>query len=519
MNLPSYQLLDEAWIPVRYRDGRIRNVGLRQVFDDARQIIALADTSPPNLVAMHRLLLAILHRALRARGTWSDADRAVWRRGGWPPEALHGYFDRWRERFWLFHPTHPFMQVAALAEADETRDRKKPWSQVALDRVSGNAPVVFDHTLDDAPVAREAGQLLRDLLGFLQFTPGGLVKVFRSADKAGALANTAAVLPQGESLAATLLLNLHPFAPAWDDDLPTWERPAVGAESLRADPLPATGPCDRYTRLSRSVLLLPEAEQPHEVRWIRFGAGQALADDELSPDPMSAFRTGSNGLVRFTFAEGKETWRDLASLLPEPTGTLSQPAAVMSWAVNLLTASGEMDGHLSVMVCGLASDQAKLERWRCDLFSLPAATVLRADVAQEVRRLLALAEKLHTEALGVAADLLMGAMPALDRKQQKAAARQGLRAAGYTATFFSATERSFPRLLSLLGEGDLPGAGAIWQQAMLAGESAAWSTAERLAGTSMAALRSGALVHVRRRELLKPLRDALTSLNPKEHSA
>lgn len=519
MSTPTYQLLDEAWIPVRYRGGHIRDASLRQVFEDASEIIALADTSPPNLVAMHRLLLAILHRALRGQGPWTDADRASWLRHGWPAEALRSYFERWHDRFWLFHPTHPFMQVAALSQAEETRDRKKPWSQVALDRVSGNAPVVFDHTLDDAPAAREAGQLLRDLLGFLQFTPGGLVKVFRSADKAGALANTAAVLPQGATLAATLLLNLHPFAPAWDDDLPTWERAPVDVEALRADPLPATGPCDRYTRLSRAVLLLPDADRADHVRWVRFGAGLALADDELSPDPMSAFRAGSNGLVRFTFAEGKETWRDLASLLPEPTGKLSQPAAVMSWAVNLLNARGDLDAYLQVMVCGLASDQAKLERWRCDLFSLPAMTVLRADVAQEVRRLLADTEKLHADAMGLAADLLVGAMPALDRKQQKAAARQGLRASGYSATFFSATERTLPRLLSLLGEGDLPGAETVWRQAMLSGESAAWAIAERLAGTSMAALRSGAHVHPRRAGLLKPLRDAFTSPTPKEHTA
>ena len=62
--LKAFNLLDEPWLPVRYADGRIAEVGLLQLFADVGQIVALAETSPPGLIALYRVLLAITHRAL-----------------------------------------------------------------------------------------------------------------------------------------------------------------------------------------------------------------------------------------------------------------------------------------------------------------------------------------------------------------------------------------------------------------------------------------------------------------------
>ena len=61
---PAFNLLDEPWIPVRRPDGRLDEVGLLTLFRQSRDIEGLAETSPPSLVALHRLLLAVTHRAL-----------------------------------------------------------------------------------------------------------------------------------------------------------------------------------------------------------------------------------------------------------------------------------------------------------------------------------------------------------------------------------------------------------------------------------------------------------------------
>lgn len=309
---PAFNLLDEPWIPVRTLAGEVSEVGLLELFEHASQLEGLAETSPPNVAALYRMLLAITHRALtRTLGTWKDADRARWYRDGLPDGAARDYLEHWRDRFWVFHPEHPFMQVAALATIPETRDKLKPWTQVALGRANGNTPSVFDHAVDDTPTPARWQALMRDLLGFLQFTPGGLVRSVRSADKAGPLSNTAACIALGSNLSQTFCLALHPPGITGIEDLPAWERPAPTHSELMSEGHISSGPNDRYTRLSRSVLLAADSDGGNLIRWIRFAAGLALAADDNDLDPMASHRIGKNGKIRLTFSEGRALWREL----------------------------------------------------------------------------------------------------------------------------------------------------------------------------------------------------------------
>jgi len=502
-------LLDVAWIPVRLRGGAVTELGLLDLFSQARDIEGLAETSPPNLVALHRLLLAITHRALcRDPGPWKDADRVRWWGEGLPLKAIHAYLESWRERFWLFHPTDPFMQVAVLAHAEETRDKLKPWTQISLESANGNAPVVFDHAVDGQPVGIAPLMLLRHLLGFLQFTPGGLVQVFRAADKAGPLVNTAAVLPQGQTLHETLMLGLHPHSAASVKDLPSWERTPPGVKELRAEPQPATGPCDRYSRLSRAVLLQVDAGALRQMHWIRFGAGMALMEDDAAPDPMSSYRAGATHLVRLNFSEGKAAWRDLGALLPDATGKAAQPAAVLSWAVNLVTALHADDSDVPVLLAGVTSDQAKVVRWRSEHFRLPASVLSRADVAQLVREALLLAESTFKDLRQLAAQMLARTQPDPGSKETYERAREMVSRGPLPSAFFSVAEQALPQLLSRIGQGDIDAASTDWNRTLLRASQNAWQVALSQLGISTAALKAQAQLHGRYLQLLKPLRDA-----------
>jgi CRISPR system Cascade subunit CasA len=508
---PAYNLLDEPWLPVRYLDGSTETLGLLALFERAAQIEGLAETSPPNLVAMKRLLLAITHRALSRRlGRWTDRDRAGWHAQGLPGGVVADYLMHWRDRFWLFHNDHPFMQVAALASAAETRDKLKPWTQVALSSANGDTPVVFDHAIDRKPVAVDAAEVLRHMLGFQQFVPGGLVQVFKVADKGGPLANAAAAIPVGDSLLQSLLLALHPAPDEQGHDLPAWERPAVAVAQLLADPKPATGCCDRYTRLSRAVLLLPDqaASRP-SVRWLRFGAGTALLEDDNAPDPMASFRPGSDGLVRMGFTEGRAMWRDLGALLPDVTGKLAQPAAVLNWAANLHVARNAWDADQAVMLAGLCSNKAKLVRWRAELYRLPVSSLSEADLGAAVRNQLQRCDDLFYPLRTLAADLLAQTMPDPSSKDTRARARAVLDASPFGPTFFAAAERRLPRLLALLGTTELAAAHLEWSAALLQAAQGAWAAARAMLGTSGTALRADALTHGRFLALIHPLRPAI----------
>ncbi|KAF0805180.1 CRISPR-associated Cse1 family protein [Alcanivorax sp. S71-1-4] len=489
----SYNLLDEPWLPVRLADGHIVELGLLETFARSADIVALAETAPPSLVAQYRLLLAITHRALtRTLGGWREKDRARWYREGLPLVDIRDYLECWRDHFWLFHPDHPFMQVAALANAEETCDKRKPWTQIALASANGNTPVVFDHAHDGAPIAIRPADAIRMLLGFLQFTPGGLVKTLRDADKAGALVNTAAIVPLGATLAQTLCLCLHP-APRQrgEDDLPAWERPPLSIAELRGDPLLATGPNDRYTRQSRAVQLLHEDDGT--VCWLRFAAGLALGEDPNAPDPMASFRAGSMGLVRLTFSEGRALWRDLPALVPNASGE-SQPAAVLNNAIAL---HRELDPSEVVyqpfLVAGLASDQAKLLRWRVEQIVLPATLLDDAEKALYLRELVGQADALFKDLNTLVSRMLSETLPDSTSKDTRNRARTLLDAGPFASSYFAAAEQTLPEVLRLLGQNQPEQATARWHTTLKKSACVAREQVLISMGGSARALRADAL--------------------------
>ena len=510
-----YNLLDEPWLPIRLADGRIQSMGLLEMFRRGDEAVALAETAPPSLIAEYRLLLAIVHRALtRSLGTWTEPQRVGWYLQGLPIDDICAYLEAWRHRFWLFDDEHPFLQVAALATADETKDKRKPWTQVSLASANGNAPVVFDHALDDAPEAIGPAHALAHLLGYLQVTPGGLVKTLRDSDKAGALVNTAAVLPVGPRLSQTLCLALHaaPLPGYAEPDLPSWERPPLTLGQLRGDPVLASGPNDRYTRQSRAVLLQREADG--QVRWLRFAAGWALGEDPQAPDPMACYRAGTNGLVRVTFAEGRSLWRDLPALVPAPAEGFRAAEVVQRAAVLRRSTGGAAPQAL--LVAGLASDQAKLLRWRFDQIVLPEALLIEPGRALDLHAQVALAETVHQQLRMISTDLVAATLPHPGSKDPRSRAREMVEAGPLSTTFFASAERQLWPLMTLIANDDIDAAVRLWHRTLREAATAAWERLLALRGLSPRVLQAEARLAPRlSASLRKHLPTAFPATTPK----
>jgi CRISPR system Cascade subunit CasA len=500
MSEKGFNLLDEPWLPVRFADGRMEDLGLLETFRRSAEIVALAETAPPSLVAEYRLLLAITHRALvMALGAWKIKDRARWFREGLPVEDICKYLEAWREHFWLFHPERPFMQVAALATCSETSQTYSPCT-VSLEQFYGVAMFNQEiyHDLAWSPSA-----VLRSLVGYLQFVPGGFFpgKKLKSSERAGALVNTAAVLPMGATLAQTLSLCLHP-APTGHEtvpDLPAWEKPLPAITDLRGDARLATGANDRYTRQSRAVLLLRETEG--NVRKLRFAAGLALDEDPNAPDPMASFRAGTNGLVRLTFREGRALWRDLPTLVPNHAN--GQVAAVVVYAVNLRSEISFETVYQPVLVAGLASDRAKLLRWRCEQIILPAALLVDADKAQNLCEQVAQAEELFGALRTLATGMLADTLPDPAAKDTRNRARTILDAGPMATAYFSVAERTLPQLMQWIAEGQTETAAAHWRVALRVAAQTAWNQVVTTLGLSPRTLRADAKYWPRFSSLLK----------------
>jgi len=246
----TFNLLTEPWIPVETRTGNRVLLGVEQVLLQAHKLGAVHDASPLVTAALHRLLLAILHRALGPKSL--DDWATLWRARQFDPSSLKAYCDRWRTRFDLFHRERPFLQVAELDHILE-RDKGKralrtPAAQLALEcSTHSNAAHLFRDA--DGPVT--PAEAARSLLAFLGYTNGGRVTNEAESRKAGSLRAGAVVLLRGATLRETLLLNLVADPDRRPGDVPPWERGPI-ARTTRA---PA-GPIDLLIWPSRRVLLL-----------------------------------------------------------------------------------------------------------------------------------------------------------------------------------------------------------------------------------------------------------------------
>ncbi len=227
-----YNLLHEPWLPSRMIDGSVCEFGIRDTMARAPDIRELVDASPLASFALHRLLLAILHRNFGPAD--SSEWKSLWDHGLWDRETLATYFARWESHFDLFDPAHPFYQTASLDFRYEV-----PVSKLAHELASGNNATLFDHSIDQAVIGVTPAVAARLLVAHQAFAVGGLVslekgqnpKLYKSAD-AAPLAKGAFALLKGRNLFETLMLNLHrysaadeqPFPFEADKDMPAWER-------------------------------------------------------------------------------------------------------------------------------------------------------------------------------------------------------------------------------------------------------------------------------------------------------
>src|SRR5574341_2583198 len=154
----SFNLIDKPFIPpVRLR-GQAIECSLPDVLLNAHEIAEVRDGSPLVTIALHRLLLAILHRC--HEGPKDSADRiAIRKHGSLDPGRITKYFEKWADRFDLFHVDYPFYQQAAYAQ-----DEPSSANRLVKELSRGNNALLFDHTSDDPPIALTPAQAARALI-------------------------------------------------------------------------------------------------------------------------------------------------------------------------------------------------------------------------------------------------------------------------------------------------------------------------------------------------------------------
>lgn len=352
----TFSLLSEPWIPLLRRNGSATLGSLHDALLCPSAWRGIGPANPIETLALYRLLLAICHRSI---GPGDPEDRAALL-GPWPSQRLENYLDRWAERFDLFHPERPFLQVPGLIEAGL---KPVPWTRLAPARSSGAERILWDRSLDAHPEPITPALAAVTLVAYLQFTPGGLVRALRHSGEQGPACGLLLTLPMGSTLQETMALSLVPQTEEdHDRDQAGWEKAAPTVEELEkkeSATRPLRGPADRYTWLSRALLLTPGASITH----LFCGAGLAPAQSS-TPDPMSAVVSGKKGCFPLKLHEDKAMWRGFHALTGDRSRGSEPPGGVRIAAS--IRDIQEDYSPIPLLTGGLLPDQAKIVLWRLE---------------------------------------------------------------------------------------------------------------------------------------------------------
>lgn len=384
----TFDLINEPWIPCRRLDGAFVELGVRDTLATAHELRTIEGENPLVTAALHRMMFAVLHRALR--GPQNDDEwRRIWKPGRFDSDVIDEYLRRWSDRFDLFHSEYPFMQVAGLGLPEGSRF---PPAVLSVELASGNNDTLFDHSHDLRGVPRPAASVARSLVAFQSFALGG-GKCSKSG-RFGAHPNRThapgigrlVALIRGDTLFESLVLNLVSYptnehiAPEGDldADAPWWER----ADTRAPGPRSMLGYTDYLTWSSRAVLVHPG--ENGLVSAVEVTSLHQLPDRDLGwRDPLALHTLNKDGdVVPLSLRVDRALWRDSHALIPEDH-------ALRIEAIDRVGLEVFMDPRFSafgIVVIGLANDKARVDLWMEDGLSVPRSVLIDDDRRSSLQR-------------------------------------------------------------------------------------------------------------------------------------
>lgn len=364
-------LIEDAWIEVRFLDGHSGEVSIRDAFHRAHEIREIVGELPTQSFAILRLLLAILYRAGGAEMT--EQVWARWQQRGLPLDRIDQYLNAFHGRFELLADERPFFQVADLATA---RGDRKDVAALIADLPSNNR--LFTNRAGAGASDLSLSEAARWLVAVHAFDISGIkpgaVGDLRVKGGKGYPIGTGwsgllgGVFAQGVTLRDTLLLNLvgHDELTGVDynADVPPWEDFEADTAAERKDVIPS-GPVRLYTWQSRRVRLF--AEKSRVVGCLVTNGDQLTPQNMQFLEPMSAWRFSEPQTKKFKqttympreHLPGRALWRGIGALLPGISTVVpkygvdsSLPPGLIRWLA-LLDARGLLESAGRFRLCSV----------------------------------------------------------------------------------------------------------------------------------------------------------------------
>lgn len=400
--MPSFNLTTEPWVPCRMASSaerKLQNFNLEEILTRAHEIAEIVGDSPPVTIALHRLLLAVLHRSLGALDP--EAWQEVHQQGEFDATKIGAYLDKFRNRFDLFDKQHPFYQARDMRQT-KAEEGKDSVTQLTFESDSTAAFFGVRNTATSPHLTTE--QAARWLVAYQSFdfggtkaTEPGVVEHGEHSAAAAPLINCAVSLVRGSNLFETLLLNLYWYDDEFFTDLdaeeiladdrgkPAWERNTPTQGGGVRDP---DGYLDLLTWQSRRIRLgEPSAEngfliikQAVVIKGYRFEKN--YQDKRVYQETMLAFKKVLDpkkpaGFKPINFDVNRALWRESHALFRNVrTLTVEQSKPLMFDWLEYLRSEDVLpqDAIFPVDYFGLTtkrSDPAKLLLWRHERLPLP----------------------------------------------------------------------------------------------------------------------------------------------------
>ena len=328
----QFNLCDEPWVLVMGTDGIPKKTSLIDAFKNLRKYLSFAGEVRLQDTAILRLFCAIsvtmLYRMepdgrenfTTDKKVLMDRFKEIWKRGQFPKEMVDGYFDKWRDRFYLVGGEYPFYQVPESYAKIEVKNKGKKNEEVIykLPDIHGNYKAMnlqsisalngtilesksklsaYANAFAEGKNTMAFDEAARWLIWYMAFADCGPRVPGKGSTswyaKPTFPSEGALVFPTGQNLFETVMLNsvLFKKESPYDSISPAWEQgpsPIIQNEPY-GDAAPQNLP-ELYTQQSRKIMLVSTEDKitgAYLIAGDRYGTYNAFIEPMFlwKPDP------------------------------------------------------------------------------------------------------------------------------------------------------------------------------------------------------------------------------------------
>ena len=403
----TYNLLTEPWIPCVDPQNNETSLSLLDVIAQAHAIKEIRASFPIITGALYLFLLAFVKNIL-APETDEDWVR-LWDQKQFPRDIFERYAEKWKPRFDLFDPQHPFYQDPQIGQREKDLKKlgkgKSPepklLSGLLLHLATGHT-TLFDHSFDDRPASYSPAEAAQLLLMIQAYSLGGMSVASISADKYykdAPFSRGILFINKGGNLFETLMLNTtiedFPGIGHSEEDQPAWEADDP-YYSERYSPI---GIVDFLTWQSRRIRLIPDDNgTPFMVSKVLIAPGYGVGETVVNEFFHNKIETDTKkqSIKPTRFQQGRVLWRDSSTFLDVYSRSSVKPPLAIVWAA-YLKAQPSLSAFFKEIyldLFGMCTDPGKKKVffYAYETFFAPAVYLENEDLHANLANALTLAE-------------------------------------------------------------------------------------------------------------------------------